>query len=340
MKALVYYGPEDLRLTYVEDLKPGEKEVLIKVKACGICGSDIHGYLGITGRRVPPMIMGHEFSGQIIEVGREVNESLKGKRVVVQPINFCGECEFCKQGLTNLCKNKKFFGVMDVNGAMAEYISVPEKLVFELKDNVDFIEGTFAEPLAVAFGAVNKVNDLKGKNIFIVGAGTIGLLILQVVKTKDPASIIISDLDDFRLEIAKNLGVDYAVNPNKIDLIEFIKSITDGEGVDYSFEAVGATATVQQAMSVLKTKGTCVWVGNSAKIINIDMQNVVTREINILGTYTYTHYEFGKAVELLSTNNLKIKPMVSKIAPLDEGPEMMKKLAKSTNKYIKVILVN
>ena len=338
MKALVYYGPKDLRLSEIEDKKPGRNEVLIKIRACGICGSDIHGYLGITGRRIPPMVMGHEFAGEIVETGEDVVNFKIGDRVTAQPINFCGNCKYCMNGLTNMCTNMKFFGVLDTNGAMAEYLCVPEKLLYKLPENVTYIEAAMVEPFAVAYNAAKKISDIEDKAVLIVGSGTIGLLILNIIKNKKPSKIIVTDLSDFRLSIAKKMGADIIINPSKEDVIKIIKQATANEGVDVAFEAVGATPSVQQAMSALKIGGTCVWVGNSAKYIDINMQEIVTRELKVFGTFDYTHKSFGEALEMIAEGNIDLQSLISKVIKLEEGPEMMEKMSNLSQDMLKVII--
>jgi 2-desacetyl-2-hydroxyethyl bacteriochlorophyllide A dehydrogenase len=342
MKALVYSGPEDLRIIDAEDVTPAADEVKIKIKATGICGSDVHGYLGITGRRIPPMIMGHEFSGVVTEIGMAVKTVKVGDRITVQPVIFCGTCEMCRNGLTNICSNKTFYGVMNVNGSLAEYLCVPEKLVYSLPDSLNYIDGAMVEPLAVAYRAVKQAApEMAGKTVLIVGAGTIGLLVLQVAKLMNPGKIIVSDVNDFRLEVAAKLGADYTVNPLKQDLKDFVESVATGPGgIDISIEAVGITATVQQALSVLKTHGTCIWIGNSQKMIEINMQEVVTRELKITGTYIYTHAEFGEAIELLTQGKINLNLLISEIVSLENAADAFNRLAHQPEKLIKIIVEN
>lgn len=340
MKALVYHGPEDLRWEDIKDVQPGKDEVLIKVKAVGICGSDVHGYLGITGRRIPPMVMGHEFAGEVKEIGEEVLNVKVGDRVAPYPVIFCGECEFCKQGKVHICLNKRALGVLECDGAMAEYICVPEKLIFKLADNVSYSVGSMMEPMAVSYRGVNNAGDLTGKNVLVVGAGTIGMLAMAIVKTRNPAKIFISDLSDSRLSVAKEMGADFAINPSKENLDEIIKAETNGLGVDVAIEAVGCTPTVQQAMSGLKLGGTAVWIGNSAKMINLNMQEVVTRELKVFGTFLYTYKEFAEVVDLLNSGKLNVDPIISLEVPMENGIEYFNKLAKDPGSLIKVILTN
>jgi 2-desacetyl-2-hydroxyethyl bacteriochlorophyllide A dehydrogenase len=341
MKALVYYGPEDLRLAEIADLEPAPGEALIRVRACGICGSDVHGYLGITGRRIPPMVMGHEFSGDVAEVGEGVTDIKVGDRVAPYPVIFCGDCEPCRHGNVHVCLHKKSLGVLECNGAMAEYVSLPAKLLFKLADTISYEVGSMIEPLAVSYRGVNHAGDLTDKNVFIVGAGTIGLLALAVVKMRNPAKIFVSDLSDIRLGVAKKMGADTIINPSKDNVGDIINRETGGVGVDVAFEAVGATPTVQQAMAGLRVGGTAVWIGNSAKMININMQEIVTRELRVFGTFLYTFKEFGDVVDLLNSGKLNVEPMISLKAPMmEKGVELFARLAKDPGQLIKVILNN
>ncbi len=335
MRALVYYGTQDMRVSEIEKPEVKKGEVLIKVEACGICGSDVHGYLGVTGRRIPPMVMGHEFTGIVSALGEGVEDVSLGDRVVVYPARFCGRCDFCKVGLTNLCINRTIFGVMNVNGAMAEYVSVPRENILKLPENIDFVKGTFLEPLSVAYRAVKTAGDILNRNILIVGAGTIGLLILQIVKLGGARTVLITDINDVRLGIAKRLGADLTLNPDREDIKALIsQSIPDG--IDLAFEAVGLESTVNQALTILKNRGTCIFVGNSMKNITIDMQNIVTRELRILGTYTYTLGEFRESISLLG--KIDVETMLSKVVPLEEGPEVFRELIQKNSNLLKVVL--
>ncbi|MGA2546575.1 MAG: galactitol-1-phosphate 5-dehydrogenase [Rectinemataceae bacterium] len=337
MRGLVYYGPEHLEMAQLPDPEAAEGEVLLKVKATGICGSDLHGYLGKTGRRIAPMVMGHEFAGEVLELGPKVKGFNIGDRVVVQPVIFCGKCEPCKRGATNLCGNKKLFGVMDLNGSMADFISVPQRLLYRLPENIDYLSGAMIEPLAVAYGATRKV-DVRGKDVLIVGSGTIGLLLLQIVVASGPHMVAMSDVNDFRLGLAKKLGADHTINPGREDFAKSIGEMTEKKGFDVAFEAVGITPTVQQAMSSLKMEGSCVWVGNSEKDITLNMQEVVTKVLRIFGTYTYTHAEFGEALDMVKRGKVDMAPLISRVAPLEQGPEMFKLQTKTPGSLVKIIL--
>ena len=338
MKALRYLGPGHLAVREVPAPAISDNEVLVRVMACGICGSDVHGYLGLTGRRTAPMTMGHEFSGQVMESGNLVRTFNKGDNVVVQPLNFCGECANCRRGNTNMCLNGRLFGVMAVDGAMAELIAVPEKLLFRLPEECSYEVGALAEPFAVALGAVKKAGSLKDKKVLIVGAGTIGLCILELVKLRSPRLIIVSDLSDARLKLAQELGADRVINPGKEDYLDGVSRSTSGSMVDVSIEAVGIAATVNQAIKSLKRMGICLWVGNSAREIEVNMQEIVTRALKIFGTYIYTHGEFGEVVDIMGAGGLMAERLISKTVSLQEGPDAFKALHEQPDSFIKILV--
>lgn len=338
MKALKYIGPGKLQIKEEPVPSPKNGEVLLKIHACGICGSDVEGYLGKTGRRIPPMTMGHEFSAEVIELGPETMHFHPGDKVIVQPINFCGYCTNCKKGLTNMCLNKHFFGVLTDNGAMAEYLAVPEKLLYTLPKSCSYKDGALAEPYAVAYGSVKKAGSLAGKDVMIIGAGMIGLCILQNVKLQAPRSIIMADLNDKRLEKAKNLGATAVINPAAGDAIERISALTDGAMIDISFEAVGVEATANLSIKALKVGGVAMWIGMSQKEMTINMQDIVCSARSVIGSFNYTHQEFGEVVALLGTGRLATDAIISGVVSLEEAPEAFEKLHNQPDNLIKIII--
>jgi len=340
MKAIVYEGPNKLNYTDVPDVSPAVGEVKLRVKACGICGSDVAGYQGLTGRRLEPMIMGHEFCGQVVECGEGVKERSIGDVVAVYPVNFCGECEMCRKGDVHLCLNKRSYGVLAENGAFAEYICVPEKCCFPVEKGVSYAVGSLMEPLAVAYRGVNHAGDLTGKSVFLAGTGTIGLLALACVKMKGASTIFVSDMDDARLKVAKSLGADITINPSREDLKQIVLDNTAGMGVDVGIEAVGIAPTVQQVMSVLRFGGKAVWIGNNRRMIEMNMQEVVTRELSINGSFLYGYQEFKEVVDLLNQGRLNVEPLISKEITLDQGIEYFEKLKNHEDNLIKVVVVD
>lgn len=337
MKGLVYHGEEVLTWEEVENISPGDEEVKIKVKAAGICGSDVHGYQGITGRRIPPMIMGHEFSGIVSEVGGDVEDLEVGDRVTAYPMDFCGNCPSCKSGAMQFCPDKKQFGVLTVNGAFAEYICVPEKVCYKLHEHISYSAGSMVEPLAVAYRGVAHAGDIEDKTVLVVGSGTIGLLITACAKVKNPAKIIVTDLSDTRLDVAKRMGADLTINPASTDVKEAIMDTTSGYGVDVSFEAVGITPACVQSLENLKIGGTSIWLGQGKKTVEIGMLDIVTRELCIRGSFTYGLEDFKSAVDMLNSGNIDPDPIISEEVPMGQAAIWFEKLKKPVG-LVKVIL--
>lgn len=338
MKAVVYKGPGIAEYEEVKEEELKSQEVKIQIDACGICGSDVQGYMGRTGRRIPPMIMGHEFCGTIVETGSAVNTKWLRKRVAIYPVDFCGHCEMCKKGLVHLCLNKRAFGVLDVNGAFAEKINVPIKCCFPINDNIPDEIGALMEPLAVAYRGVCHAGDIKGKTVVIIGAGTIGLLALACCKLKEAGRIIVSDLSDSRLKTAAQMGADTVINPKQVNFEDVVFEETNGKMADIAIEAVGTDATVGQALSSLKLGGTAVWIGNNKPQISVHMQMIVTRELKIYGSFLYGYQEFKEMVLALNEGRFQVEPLISKIIGLDEVPQYLDILAHTPGDLIKVIV--
>lgn len=338
MKALRYLEPNKLVVQDIPKPVPKKNEVLLRVKSCGICGSDVHGYLGLTGRRTPPMTMGHEFAGEIVEIGEDVKTFKIGDRIAPYPVDFCEECDMCKRGDFHLCKNKRQFGVLTVDGAFAEYIAVPEKVCFKITDNVSYNVASLMEPLSVAFHGVGHAGSLKNKSVLIVGTGTIGLLALACIKMQKPSKIFVSDLSDVRLEMAKKMGADILINSMKDDMKQIIDKETDGKGVDMAFEAVGASASVKSAMSALAFGGTAIWIGNNKPLIEINMQEIVTRELKVYGSFLYSLEDFRTVVDHLNKEELDVSEIISLNVSLEKAPELFDKLAHDPGSLIKVIV--
>lgn len=337
---MVYESPNKLSFTDVPDVSPELGEVKLRIKACGICGSDVAGYQGLTGRRLEPMIMGHEFCGEVTQCAEGVKNLKPGDLVAVYPVNFCGECEMCQKGDVHLCLNKRSYGVLAENGAFAEYLCVPEKCCFLVAPGVSPVTGSLMEPLAVAYRGVGHLGGLAGKNVFLAGTGTIGLLAMVCAKIKGAGIVFVSDMDDDRLKVAKSLGADVTINPSKEDPKAVVLEHTGGMGVDCSIEAVGIAPTVQQVMSTLRFGGKAVWIGNNRKMIEMNMQEVVTRELNIYGSFLYGYKEFGEVVGLLNEGKLDVRPLISKEIRLDEAVTYFEKLKNHEDNLIKVVVAD
>ena len=285
MKALVYEGAWQMPLREIETPEPGPGDVIVTVQAVGVCGSDVHGFMGVTGRRKPPIVMGHEFTGLVSDVGAAVNRSKTGDRVVVQPLIPCGTCDLCRAGRWNICRYRSGVG-MNVNGAYADMVRVPEQLLYALPAELSWEHGAMTEPLAVALHAVNMTPIQLLESLVIVGAGTIGLLTLLAAQLRGVSPIIVTDLNPHRLEMARRLGADVVVNAAEEDPVAVVQAHTDGKGAHAVIEAVGVSVAVKQALAVVRDGGHVTWIGNSQPEVTVHMQQVVTRELNDSGAPT------------------------------------------------------
>ncbi|MCB0085721.1 MAG: zinc-binding dehydrogenase, partial [Caldilineaceae bacterium] len=261
MRALVYEGPYQMPLRNMPAPTPGPNEVLIEVKAVGICGSDVHGYTGSTGRRTAPMIMGHEFSGVISSVGAGVTLAKPGDAVVPTPMfpfNNIGQ--------------RKVLGVFSTNGAYADQVVVHESMVLPKPDHVTFQQAAMCEPLSIAMHALSRTPVKQGDTVVVVGAGTIGMLAMLAARLKGAGRVIMTDMSPHRLEMAEEMGADLTINIKEQDPVQTVIDYTNGVGVDCAVEAVGITPAVQQAHKMTSNGGHITWIGNSDKMIEVDMQ--------------------------------------------------------------------
>jgi len=340
MKALLYHGPFNITVDHsIPQPQPQSHEALVKVAAVGICGSDIHGYAGKTGRRVPGMIMGHEISGIIESCGPAVRTLKPGQKVVVQPILYCGQCKICRTGRTSICPYKKMIGVdKDQGGGFAEYLVAPEENLIPVPDSVDIALACLAEPFAVAAGVVRAAQIAPEDSVVIVGSGMIGLAILILALEKRPAPIIIIDKNREKLAFAAQLGAT-TINFLDEDPVAKILSLTQNLGADISIEAVGAAPSVKTAMSVLRNGGRAVWVGNSQKIIELDMQDVVVKAKIIQGVYCYTKQDFQTALNLIAQKPDLIRHFLQKQVSPEQACDLFCKLAKEELELLRAVVL-
>jgi 2-desacetyl-2-hydroxyethyl bacteriochlorophyllide A dehydrogenase len=345
LKALVYHGPNDLRYEDAPKPEPLPRELLVRVKTVGICGSDVHGYMGLTGRRIPPMIMGHEIAGDVVAVGAEVSNFKVGDRVAVDPIICCNECDFCRTGRTNICKSRRVIGVSmqneTINGAMAEYIAIPEHVAIKIPADLSYEQGALVDPLAVSVHGVRMGGDLNNKRVAVIGAGQIGLFAMQAAKAFGAESVTAIDIIDKRLSLAEELGADQSINAKSFteggrDLKE---SCLQFGGFDVVIEAVGVEITVQQAIYLTKSGGTVVLMGLGQKEVKIDAHHVVENEIALRGTYIFVEKDGADAIRLLQEGLVDIGKMVDCVEPLEKGPDLFARLAREDGSLFKVLMI-
>jgi L-iditol 2-dehydrogenase len=340
MKALLLSKYNQLELTDVPVPDAGPGELLVRVAACGICGSDVHGYDGSSGRRIPPIIMGHEAAGVVASVGDGVEGFEAGDRVTFDSTIYCGECAHCRRGDVNLCDRRQVLGVScgeyRRSGAFAEFVTVPARISYHLPDNLGFEEAALLEAVAVAIHAVSLVPlPLRGTAL-VIGAGTIGLLVQQALRAAGCKRVFVTDVDASRLSLSESLGATTTLLSGP-DLPKRVADLTDGVGVDVVVEAVGATQTIALAIDSVKKGGSVVLVGNITPEVNIHLQKVVSRQIRLQGSCASAG-EYPRAIELVSRGEIQVRPLISAVAPLAQGPQWFERLHAREPNLLKVVL--
>ena len=340
MKALLLSKYRSLEIAEVPTPSAGAGDVLIRVGACGICGSDVHGYDGSSGRRIPPIVMGHEAAGRIAAVGAGVTGLAEGDRVTFDSTIYCGACGFCKRGEVNLCDHRQVMGVSCADysraGAFAEFVAVPARVVYKLPESTSFAEAAILEAVAVAIHAVSLVEIAAEGTALVVGAGTIGVLILQALRAAGCKRVSVSDVDATRLKLAKELGATDVLLAGK-DVVAQILQRTGGVGVDVAMEAVGQDETVNAAIASVRKGGTVVLVGNISPEATLPLQKVVTRQIRLQGSCASAG-EYPQAIKLMASGAIRVKPLITAIAPLAEGPQWFERLYAREPNLLKVVL--
>jgi L-iditol 2-dehydrogenase len=305
----------------------------MRVEACGICGSDVHGYDGASGRRIPPIVMGHEAAGIVAALGPGATSVHEGDHVAPDSTIFCGECPYCRRGEINLCNRREVLGVSTPEfrraGAFAEFVTVPERILHRLPDSLPLPQAATIEPLAVALHAVNLAHLPENATALVIGAGMIGLLTLQALRIAGCSEIYMVDIDDTRLELAKQLGATFTVNSRTSDI--------PAKQFDVVLEAVGSTATVKMGIENVRKGGTVVLIGNIAPTVEIPLQTVVSRQLRLQGTAASAG-EYPRCIELLAAGAIDVKSLISIIAPLEEGPQWFERLHARQTNLMKVVL--
>ena len=341
MKALVLEQYKQFAYTEMPDPVSGEDDVVIRVKACGICGSDIHGMDGSSGRRIPPLIMGHEASGVIESVGKAVTDWHSGDRVTFDSTVYCGKCWYCRRGEINLCDNRQVIGVSCPDyrrhGAFAEYVSVPSRILYRLPDSLTFEQGAFVEPVSVAVHAVTRTAIQIGDTAVVVGSGMIGLLVVQALRAAGCGQIYAVDLDQARLDLAVQLGADAGLRSDQMNVAAEIRTRTHGRGADVVFEVVGIAPTLKLATECVRKGGQITLVGNLAANVDFMLQSVVTREITLNGSCA-SQGEYDACLSLIARGAIKVEPLLSAVAPLENGATWFDRLYTGEPGLFKVML--
>jgi L-iditol 2-dehydrogenase len=341
MKALLLRAYNEL---VVEDVPPptiGPSDVLVAVRACGICGSDVSGLDGSTGRRRPPLILGHEVAGEIIEVGVNVGEWRPGDRVALDSTLYCGKCSFCLQGRTNLCAHRRVLGVSceeyRQDGAFCELVATPDRVLYRVPDALPIEHAALVEPVAVALHAIERVPLRVGDTAVVIGAGMIGLLLVQILRSSGCSRIVALDIEDSRLDVARKFGADTGVNPIREDPLAIVQALSDRKGAHVAFDAVGTGETLATALACVRKGGALTLIGNMTPRVDLALQQVVTREITLIGSCASAG-EYPRALALMAAGRIGVKPLISAVAPLEEGPRWFGRLRKKEPGLLKVLL--
>lgn len=341
MRIANWYGGKDFRIEDAPKPKIKDDEALIAVKATSICGAEVHAYTGVSKRRQEihglPLVMGHEFSGEVAEVGKNVEKIAVGDRVTVNPIVTCGKCEQCVTGRNNLCRNFRLIG-LHVDGAFAEYVPAYGENCHKIPNRMSFEEAALIEPCSVGVHAVNITPLELGDDVAVLGAGTIGLMTLQAARCAGTGKIFVSGHHDFRLDMAKKLGAEEVINAKEEDPVKQIMEMTDGEGADAVFEAVGSKITVQQGLDIVKKGGTVTVIGIREKTMELGMLGVTAKEVKIQGDYGYTKREFGSSLKLAIANKLDLKQIITHVFPLKDIAKAFEVLTQKKENAIKVLV--
>jgi L-iditol 2-dehydrogenase len=341
MKALLLTGYMNLQVTELAEPEIGAADVLVRVRACGICGSDVHGLDGRTGRRIPPLVMGHEAAGTIETIGRDVRGWRAGDRVTFDSTISCGECYYCQRGEINLCDQREVLGVScgdyRRHGAFAEYVAVPARILYRLPGGLPFEHAAMIEAVSVAVHAVALTPHTAGGTAVVIGCGMIGQLTIQAARAAGFTSVIAVDIDDARLELARRAGADAVLNSKMCDTAAEVGARTGGRGAEAVLEAVGATEPIQAAIACARKGGTVTLIGNTSPMIELPLQEVVTRQIRLQGSCASAG-EYPRCIELLTSGEIQVGDLITARATLEEAAGWFARLYRREPNLMKVIV--
>lgn len=326
MKVAVMLGIGEIGFEERDIPKAKDNEVLVKLEYVGICGSDLHYYeTGAIGDYVvkPPFVLGHEPGGTVVEVGKNVKHLKVGDRVALEPGKTCGHCEFCKTGRYNLCPDVVFFATPPVDGVFQEYVAHEADLCFKLPDNVSTLEGALIEPLAVGFHAAIQGDAHLGQKAVVMGAGCIGLVSMMALKARGVSEVYVVDIMEKRLAKALELGASGVINGAKEDVLERVKELTDGAGMDLVIETAGTEITTRQAIHMAKKGANIVLVGYSKSgEMTLPMSLALDKELTFKTVFRYRHI-YPMAIDAVAAGKVNLKGIVTDVFSLDEAQKAM-----------------
>lgn len=337
MKQAILERPEKIIFREVEKPVISDREVLIEVKRIGICGSDIKAYYGKHPYIKCPIVQGHEFSGVVAAKGQKVTGLKIGDKVTVRPQLVCGHCFLCKRGDYNICENLKVIGCQ-AEGAAQQYLKVDMNLVVKLPGKMSFEEGAMVEPVAVAVHALGQAGRIKGRKILVLGAGTIGNLTAQAARALGAKAVMITDLSSFRLNIARECGIDYTANVARASLPEQLEKYFGPGRADLILECVGAEKTINQAIEVAGKGSEIIVVGVFDEKPKTDVGLVQDKELKLLGSLMYKAEDYQTAIRLINSRKVRLKPLMSRTFNFEDYPEAYRFLEKSGDRVMKVFI--
>lgn len=340
MRAIVYEGPGKVVVKDVAKPRVGPRDLLIRVMAAGICGSDLEMARGNRPDVIPPRIPGHELAGDVDEVGSNVTKFQVGERVVVEPILSCGECKNCRAGRYNICKDLKFMGV-HIDGAFAQFLSIPEWRAYSIPKGFSYDEATVLEPTAVGVHVVRRAGVSPGDSVAILGAGPIALQIAQVAKATGAGYVMMTDVLDYRLELAKRLAADIVINPTREDPVQRIKQATDGEGADVVIEVVGSSKTILQTMDLVRVGGRILVAGLSVESFVTEpptfWMRQLLKEVTIETSRSYAANDWSATMKLASRGAIDCSALVTHRFRLEDASRAYEVADKKLENSMKVI---
>ena len=342
MKALVHTAPYAMEVQEWPKPVPGPDDLLIRVKACAVCGSDVKGYSGKTGRRLPPVIMGHEAAGIVEAVGERVAGFEPGDRVCFDSTVYCRTCRHCLRGELNLCDNRRVLGVSTgeyrQHGAMAEYVVVPHWIAVHMPDGMPFAQAAVIETVAIGVHAANRTPIAFHDTVVVVGAGPVGLFALQAIRLKGAGKVVVTDVVEDRLELARQLGADAALRADDPQFMDHLWAEVGTEGAAAAMEAVGIESAVGTGLAIVRKGGALTLIGNVSPTVSVDLQSIVTREITLYGSCA-SNGEYGACVEMVASGKIQVDPFISEYASLDDGQAVFDRLYRGVPGHIKTVFV-
>lgn len=333
----VMTAPKEIIFREIDIPEVGDNEVLIKIKKIGICGSDIHVYHGTHPFTSYPVTQGHEVSGEVVEVGKNVSKVKAGDRVTIEPQVRCGKCYPCRHGKYNLCEELKVMG-FQTTGTASEYFKAPALNVTKLPDDMDYSKGAMIEPLAVAVHAISRAGDIRGKRVSVIGAGPIGNLVAQSAKAMGAERVMLSDVSDYRLSLGKKVGIDAVYNTRETDYNADLIDCFGPDKADIIYDCAGNDITMNSAIRSARKGSTIILVAVYAGMANVDLAVLNDHELDLNTTMMYRHEDYEKAIELVNEKKIDLESLMSNTFPFREYQKAYEYIDQNREKAMKVLI--